>query len=163
MNVPKTDLTKLFESVKASERTRGIVVAFGARELPPEGAPPRLVFVPGSGDYEAPEHHDNLFDVPLTFEVRAWGETFDHAVDLRGRLLQAVWDFQLSTNTLRLHAIGEEWDDNADTARQGVEVSISFTARDSVVKVPLSSEAGTATVDHEQFSPSTPLGSVITQ
>lgn len=144
---------QLVESIKKSERFKGVPVSFGAKSLTLGGAPPRVVLVPTVEEYEAPEHDGNLLDAPLVLEGHVWGKTFDQARELRSRLLLAVFDFQLANDLLRLRADGGQWNTEEDGEQHGTGVIVSFTVRDTIEKVPLAANAHSGEIDEVDPQP----------
>lgn len=153
MNLPKSPITLLVESVKSSERMRNVDVFWGARDLPDGGKPERIVIVPTTESHEPPEHNGDWLDALVTVEAHLWGANFDSVRYLRDALIQACFDYQFSTNLLRVRYEGMEWNTAPDTAQQGWAAVLTFSVRDVVEKVPLAANAGSATVDNEQFAP----------
>lgn len=153
MNVPKSAITLLVESIKGSERMRGVTVQFGARAEPEGGAPCRIVLTPTSETHEPPESNDNVLDAVIAFEGYCWGESFDVVRYLRGALILCCRDFQIATDSVRVTFVGAEHSPAPDTAQDGWELTINFTIRDFVDKTPLAANAGSALVDNVQLAP----------
>lgn len=146
-------IMQLVESLKKSERLRSIAIGFGANEMVAGGAPQSVILVPVSEEYEVSEHDGNLVDAPLLIELHCWGKTFDATRDVRNRVVQAVFDFQLATDLLKVRFDGGKWDTSPDTEQQGTELVITMTVRDVVERVPLKAESFTGDIDEIDFQP----------
>ena len=153
MNIPKSAVTLLYEAIKSSERMRGVDVLWSAKRLPDGGSPDRIVLTPTSETHVPPENNDNWLDAVITVEATCWGATFDVVRYLRGAFIQTIFDNQFLTNLLRLTFIGGEFDADPDTERDGWCLVLTFSIRDSVDKVPLSANSGSAVVVAEQYAP----------
>lgn len=153
MQAAASPITQLVEAIKKSERFKGVAVAFGSKALNDGGAPPRVVIVPTTEEYEVAENDGNLIDAPLVLVAHVWGKTFDQARELRNRLLLATFDFQVTTDLLRLRADGGEWNTDEDDEQQGIAVVMNFTVRDTVEKVALSADGGSGSIDDYDLQP----------
>ncbi len=141
MNVPKSSITLMFEAVRASARLKGVPVTFGARALADQSSPNRLVMVPISATYEAPEDNDNFQDVPVKIEAHIWGESFDHCVYIRDAYSVCLWEYQTSTDEIRVRGGDEEWSADPDTAPQGAALVVSYDIVSFMDKNPLDDSA----------------------
>jgi hypothetical protein len=157
---PKSPVRQLFEAIAGSERLQGVKVLFGARALADATAPPRILFLPTAAKYEVADYPvDNYLDAPIEVKLVIWGagadqvNAYDNAVDVRNRVLQAAWDFQLATDSCRVRAVGEENEVDEDTNRQGHELAVTFIVREFVAKVPLSADDGEGEVDEVALNP----------
>lgn len=161
MNFPKSTVSQLFDSIRGSERMRGIEVLFSSRALPLGGAAPRIAMVVGQSSYvPAEEPVDNWIDIVTPIQFVLWAPSgpsatigFDGLREMRTRLLNCLYDFQFANDLLRVVPISDEIDDSPDTAQDGWEMTVSVTVRDTAEKVPLAADAGEATVGAEQFAP----------
>lgn len=154
-SVDKSQPVLLFEAVRDDERlaANGVTVLFGRRELASEAGPPRVVFVPRTGNHLAASHQAevdygtrvDIGDVVLQIDAHVWGTTFDQAWYVRRLLMSAVEAYSTDADKVKIAFSGEDWTDDEQTAQEGDAVIVRIQMRACLPWVARTTDPGYST------------------
>lgn len=141
-----TTLVRALSNAPTLKGWMGIRVIGGRRGLALQGAPPRIVIFPATGEIRSAREMDTAIrDVDRVLLAHLWAADLDQMEELEARFFQA-FEYQASpepSNPVPTLPIGqywkansEEWNTDSDANTQGEEVLISLTAIHSIDRVP---------------------------
>lgn len=137
MATPTHPLQALADALAATSVLKGFAkVALGNEALAYQGSTGRITLEPTSGDYEAPKLvKQSMADVVQTIVAHCWGADYGPAWDLQRRLLQGLEEQSAAGGLFWQRGPGIDWS-KTDTSSQGVGLSVTFTVRLGVDRVP---------------------------
>lgn len=152
MHAPKSPLTLFVEGVGRATLLAGIKVLLGSEHLSDNGAPPRIVIYPASGQYAGPYDKRAVTDLRLSVVARVWGASHDHAWDIHRRLLQAVKQLKVAGGK-SWQPTSCDWEQLADATSQGVSVAVTFAPEFAIETIDETTLATVTTVNQTITNP----------